>query len=106
MANVAPNTASLWTTYELQEGNLKGLGFGLGVFFADDRPGYSYEPPEFKLPSYTRVDAAVSYKRDNWKIGLNVRNLFDKKYYETHQGSDIVYPGAPFTVIGSFSINF
>jgi iron complex outermembrane receptor protein len=107
LANVPEHSASLWTTYEIQRGSLQGLGFGLGVFYVAERPGFAdSDPPEFELPSYLRTDAAVYYRRNNWKLGLNIRNLFDINYYETHQGNDIVYPGAPFTVIGSFSMEF
>ncbi len=28
----------VWTTYEIQTGSLKGLGFGLGLFYVSDRP--------------------------------------------------------------------
>jgi len=107
LANVPENSASLWTTYELQNGSLQGLGFGLGLFFVGDRAGFAgSDPPEFELPSYLRTDAAVYYRRNNWKAAINIKNLFGIEYYETHQGYDIVYPGAPFSVIGSFSIEF
>jgi iron complex outermembrane receptor protein len=105
--NVAENTFSLWTKYEIQNGNFQGLGFGLGFFFVDDRPGFAnFDPPGFELPSYFRTDAAIYYERDNWRAQLNVNNLFDVEYYETAQGADIVYPGAPFNVVASFSYRF
>lgn len=107
LANVAENTASLWTTYEIQSGNLQGLGFGLGLFYVGERSGFAgFDPPEFELPSYLRTDAAIYYRRDNWQAQINFRNLFDIEYYETHQSSDIIYPGAPFTVLGTFSVQF
>ncbi len=58
------------------------------------------------LPSYFRTDAALYYKRNNWKFALNIKNLFDEKYYETSQGRDIIYPGAPLTVLGTISWEF
>ncbi|MGF1987908.1 MAG: TonB-dependent siderophore receptor [Nostoc sp. ZfuVER08] len=104
LQNVAENTASLWTTYELQQGNFKGLGFGLGFYYVGDRPGDFQE--SFILPSYFRTDAALFYKQDNWRLGLNIKNLFDINYYVETQGREVVYPGAPFTVIGSVSFTF
>ncbi|KAM3090860.1 TonB-dependent siderophore receptor [Phormidesmis sp. 146-35] len=104
LINVPRHAASLWTSYELQSGNLKGLGFGLGLYYVGDRNA-DLENTSI-LPSYFRTDSAIYYKRDNWRIALNFRNLFNKTYYETSQGRDIIYPGAPFTVIGSFSIQF
>jgi iron complex outermembrane receptor protein len=102
--NVPEHAASLWTTYELQSANLKGLGFGLGLYYVGDRNADSENTSI--LPSYFRTDSAIYYKRDNWKLALNFRNLFNETYYETSQGRNIIYPGAPFTVIGSFSVQF
>lgn len=31
------NAASLWTTYEIQSGDLQGLGFGFGFFYVGER---------------------------------------------------------------------
>ncbi|MEH2168736.1 MAG: TonB-dependent siderophore receptor [Nostoc sp.] len=104
LQNVAENTASFWTTYELQQGNFKGLGFGLGLYYVGDRPGEIDK--SLILPSYFRTDAALFYKQDNWRVGLNFKNLFDINYYVETQGRDVVYPGEPFTVIGSVSFTF
>lgn len=102
LVNAPKQGASLWTTYEIQSGNLQGLGFGAGLFFAGDREAEL--PNTFELPSYVRADASIFYKRDNWRIGLNFKNLFDKKYYES-QGYWI-RPGTPFTVLGTISVQF
>ncbi|NJP21568.1 MAG: TonB-dependent siderophore receptor [Hydrococcus sp. CRU_1_1] len=103
--NVAPNTASLWTTYEIQEGSLQGLGFGLGLFYADEKTG-DFENT-YKLPSFIRTDAAIFYRQNNWRAAVNFRNLFDVKYYESvNFGRGAIQPGAPFTVVGSFAIEF
>ncbi|MEH2010280.1 TonB-dependent siderophore receptor [Nostoc sp.] len=102
--SVAKNTVSLWTTYEIQRGSLQGLGFGLGLYYVGDRQGDLDN--SFVLPSYFRTDAALYYKRNNWKFALNIKNLFDEKYYETSQGRDIIYPGAPLTVLGTISWEF
>ncbi|MEH2277411.1 MAG: TonB-dependent siderophore receptor [Nostoc sp.] len=93
---------SLWTTYEIQDGNWKGLGFGGGIFYTGDREATL--PNTFKIPSYVRADATIFYKRDNWRVGLNFKNLFDTTYYDS-QGY-ILRPGAPLTVLGTFSVQF
>jgi iron complex outermembrane recepter protein len=98
----APRTgAGLWSTYEIQTGDLKGLGFGAGIFYVGDIQATL--PNSFVLPSYIRTDATIFYKRDNWRISLNFKNLFDKNYY-SNQGA--IYAGDPFTVLGSFSVSF
>jgi len=106
LANVPNNQFSLWTTYEIQEGTLQGLGFGLGLFFVDERPGDLENT--FTLPSYFRTDAAVYYKRDNWELQLNIENIFDVNYYSSSSyGSRLeVNPGGPFTISGKVSVTF
>lgn len=94
---------SLWTTYEIQSGNLQGFGFGGGVFFAGSRDVTL--PNTFKIPSYGRFDAAVFYRRDNWRVGINFKNLLDTKYYESTTFGDI-RPAAPFTLLGTVSVSF
>nr|WP_202895474.1 TonB-dependent siderophore receptor [Iningainema tapete] len=102
--NSAQHTASLWTTYEIQNGGLKGFGGGLGLFFVGDRPGNLSNT--FELPSFFRTDATIFYKSDQWRVALNIRNLFGVEYYETSQNRNIIYPGAPFTVQGTISFTF
>ncbi|HIK06864.1 MAG TPA: TonB-dependent siderophore receptor [Trichormus sp. M33_DOE_039] len=102
LTGVPYNSASLWTTYELQQGNLQGLGLGLGVVYVGEREASL--PNNLKIPSYVRTDASIFYKRDNWRAALNFKNLFDTKYYES-QGFFIV-PAAPFTVLGTVSFEF
>uniref|UniRef100_UPI0030845D33 TonB-dependent siderophore receptor n=1 Tax=Petrachloros mirabilis TaxID=2918835 RepID=UPI0030845D33 len=104
-ANIPEHSGSLWTTYEIQEGNLQGLGFGLGLFLVGERQGDNQNT--FRLPGYVRTDAAVYYRRNNWKFALNIRNLFDINYFEGIEfGRVTVKPGAPFTIIGSVSVEF
>jgi iron complex outermembrane receptor protein len=103
--NIPENAASLWTTYEIQQGNLQGLGFGLGLFFVGDRFGDLDN--SYVLPSFVRTDASVFYKRNNWRAALNIRNLFDNTYFTGSEGSRLgVYYGEPLTLIGSFAIEF
>lgn len=105
LPNVPENQFSLWTTYEIQRGSLEGLGLGLGLFYVDDRQGDLDNT--FTLPSYFRTDAALFYKRDNWRVQLNFENLFDIEYFTSSAESRLrAYPGAPFGVSASFSINF
>jgi iron complex outermembrane recepter protein len=100
----SPETgASLWTTYEIQQGDLQGLGFGFGLFYVGDREVIL--PNDFVLPSYVRADASLFYRRENWDVQFNIRNLFDTEYYEDRSGGN-VFPGAPFTITGTVSVRF
>lgn len=104
LVGVPKNTASLWTTYELQQGSLQGLGFGVGVFFVGDRQGDLSN--SFQVPSYVRTDASLFYKRNNWRAGINIKNLFDVGYIESASRNYRISPGAPFTIIGTLSVEF
>ncbi len=104
LANVPDNQISLWTTYQIQQGNLEGLGFGLGLFYVSERQGDLDNT--FELPNYFRTDAALFYKRNNWRAQLTIENLFDVEYFSSASyGSRLgVNPGAPFTILGTFSV--
>jgi iron complex outermembrane recepter protein len=104
LPNVPENAASLWTTYEIQTGILQGLGFGIGLFYQDERLGDLEN--SFTLPSYWRTDASLFYRRDRLRVALNVRNLFDVEYYEGARNNVRVIPGAPFTLSGTVSWEF
>ena len=104
--NAPENSASLWTTYQLQQGNLQGLGFGLGFNFVGEREGDLEN--SYILDSYFLTNAAVFYNRDKWRVGLNFKNLFDVDYIAgasepRERGND---RGEPFTVLGSISYEF
>ncbi|MEO1297995.1 MAG: TonB-dependent siderophore receptor [Cyanobacteria bacterium J06636_16] len=103
--NVPETSASLWTTYEIQSGDLARLGFGLGLFYVGERPGDNANT--FTLNEYLRTDAAIYYRQNDVRLGLNFRNLFDIDYFENGgRGRRGAIPGDPFTVIGSFSVTF
>lgn len=103
LAGVPEYAASLWSTYEIQSGSLRGLGFGVGLFFVGDREDFDNS---FEVPSYLRTDATIFYRRNNWRAALNFRNLFDIDYIEAVETRSRITPGAPFTVIGSVSVEF
>ena len=106
LTGVPKHSASLWTTYEIQKGNLQGLGFGLGLKYVGARKGGL--PNSFEVKDYLTTDAAIFYKKNNWRAALNFKNLFDIDYIEgvnTFRARNI-YPGKPFTVIGSVSVEF
>nr|WP_255414040.1 TonB-dependent receptor [Pleurocapsa sp. CCALA 161] len=104
LINAPGSGASLWTSYEIQKGEYKGFGAGAGLFYVGDVEAEI--PNDFVIPSYVRADASLFYNRDQWKLGLNFKNLFGKEYFESSQNDILIYPGAPFTVLGSVSVKF
>ncbi|MHC5860860.1 TonB-dependent siderophore receptor [Nostoc sp.] len=103
LVGVPRNTASFWTTYEIQSGSLKGLGFGGGLFFVGDVEA-NLPNDGVIIPSYVRTDASIFYKKENWRFGLNFKNLFDTTYYVS-QGY-YLRPGDPLTVLATISVQF
>lgn len=89
---VSSNTFKLWTTYEIQGGRWKGLGFGGGVTYVGNRAFNSANT--LWLGSYSTIDALVYYKNKDWTYSLNAYNLGDKKYWVDATGVS-VYAGQP-----------
>ncbi|MGL5836032.1 MAG: TonB-dependent siderophore receptor, partial [Waterburya sp.] len=102
LIGIPENSASLWTTYQIQSGSLEGLGFGGGFTFVGERQGGV--PISFAADSDFVTNAALFYDRDQWKIQLNFDNLFDTNVIES-LGEDPTANdlGEPFTVRASFS---
>ncbi|MEO1342097.1 MAG: TonB-dependent siderophore receptor, partial [Cyanobacteria bacterium J06635_13] len=112
LQGIPEHSASLWTTYELQSGNLQGLGFGTGFNFVGERKGDL--PNSFEVDSFFLVNAAVFYRRENWQARINFDNLFDIDFIESIAGSTSpagvrntgIYPGEPLTVRASVAVEF
>jgi iron complex outermembrane receptor protein len=79
----AKHTANGWLNYKIRSGALKGLGFSGGVTWLLGRETYWDPSPKggAVLPDYFKMDAGVSWERDNIKITANVFNVLDKYLY-------------------------
>jgi iron complex outermembrane recepter protein len=112
--NVPRNNGSLWSTYEVQDGDLKGFKFGGGVTLRDGQT-VCCDIPTFKIPGSATVDLLASYSRDVGKTKvtaqLNVNNLLDKNYITagtTSLTDNQLYVdfGQPRTFMGSINIQY
>ena len=104
LVSAPAHQASLWTTYEIQEGPLEGLGVGLGLFYVGKREGDREN--SFQLDSYLRTDAALYYRRGEFDAAINIRNLFDIDYAAYSLSRFSVGRGEPFTIVGSIGWEF
>ncbi|KTB90684.1 hypothetical protein AO073_21970 [Pseudomonas syringae ICMP 11293] len=105
LTGVPRMSGALWSTYQLQIGDLKGLGFGAGVIAVGQREGDLEN--SFDVSGYARVDASVFYDIDEkTRFSLNGRNLTDRKYIENVTDSTEIYAGAPSQVVASLSVKF
>jgi len=73
------NQISLWGDYNLGEFGLPGIKVGAGVRYLDEMLGQA-QGTSVTVPSFTLIDAMVSYKTGPWKFALNITNLTDKTY--------------------------
>ena len=88
---------SAFLDYTFTTGALKGFSTGAGVRYVGK--SQASQPNSFTLPSGERInpkvpastlfDAAVRYEWDNYKVSLNVTNLFDKRYVSGCQGINV-----------------
>jgi iron complex outermembrane receptor protein len=51
------------------------------------------------LPSYTLVNAGISYQTEDWSVNVTVKNLTDERYFRSNFpdlfGSQIILPELP-----------
>ncbi len=82
LLNVPKHSGSLMGVYEFREGWLHGADAGAAVNYVGERAGDSSDSG-FELPAYTTVDLLAHYPlASNATLGVNVNNLFDRRYYE------------------------
>lgn len=99
---IPEQTASLFTTYTLGGGFLRGLTVGGGFRYVGPQRSNIPNNSTFDIPSYELVDASVSYEIKPWTVQLNARNIFNKFYfyndYQTLAFSNEVGPPASLTL--------
>ncbi|NGX16045.1 TonB-dependent receptor [Wenzhouxiangella sp. XN24] len=102
--NRLPNTpeheASLWVNHALFDRASGRLEAGAGVFYEGER--FTGSRNTVPLPSYTTVDAALSYsfKSGGRPMALQggVRNLLNEDYFVSGFGEGIAFAGTPRTI--------
>ncbi len=78
-ANIPEHMASLWLNYAFQPDTaLDGFSIGGGVRYIGKR--YGNDANTINLPSATLFDAAIRYKKGDFKAALNVNNIADNDY--------------------------
>lgn len=101
LAQVPKHSASLWNRYEFTP----AWAAGLGVIYRDNI--FTTTSNSVTLPSFTRVDAALFYTLNpNYRVQVNVENLFDKKYYASAHSDTNISPGSPRAVRVALNAKF
>lgn len=73
-------TASVFSTYTLGEGLLKGLSLGGGGRYVAAQKT-SYDDSTRDIAGYVLVDLTFGYSIDKWSLQLNAHNIFDRHYF-------------------------
>ena len=112
--NTPRYTFNLWSTYNLSA----AWKIGGGVEVKGDRQGFNpsgagavptlnggYYPNT--APAYERYDAMVTYEQKTWALRLNIKNLFDKVYFDSlYDNGGFTVPGTRRTVIMTAQLKF
>ncbi|RZL03449.1 MAG: TonB-dependent siderophore receptor [Rubrivivax sp.] len=99
MAGVPFNQFSLWLDHDLRGLELPGFKVGAGLRYVGDTT--ASDTPGAVAPSFTLVDAMVSYATGPWRLALNATNLADKRYVASCTFG--CFYGEPRKVIGTVS---
>lgn len=74
---------SLWTTYDVQGDDWRGLGFGAGLSATSRANGETRPQFAFTTPGQAQLDLSVYYNKNKWSAIFGVKNLFDRLLYES-----------------------
>lgn len=73
------NQFSIWGDYGFGDFGLPGLRVGAGLRYVGSTRGMAHGTA-VEVPSFTLLDAMVSYTNGPWRFALNATNLADKTY--------------------------
>lgn len=74
--------ANFWISYTAKAGHLRGFGAGFGGNYASENIITStLATGDFKLPSYTVLNATVFYNADKFRFAVKADNITDKEYF-------------------------
>lgn len=107
VGNIAERTAGIWSHYKFR-GALKGLSFGGGINFQDKKAITDSANSTFYgyIPARTLVDLSFGYDIGKIHYGLNIDNIFDKKFYYAARSNSVIIPGSGTNVKASVMYKF
>ena len=108
LQNVPAQTARLAMRYDIREGELAGLGFGLGLRHHSELAADSSNT-NF-TPAVTVYDSQVSYRMKGVSYNLAINNLLDKKYAtpssQSSSAGPLYFPAPGRTAMLTATIDF
>ncbi|ANI88137.1 hypothetical protein A9P82_01695 [Arachidicoccus ginsenosidimutans] len=97
------NLANAWLSYRVQTGTLQGLGLGFGGNYASENAVINDLDDYYVLPSFTTLNASLSYDKKKYNITCKVDNLTNKQYWV---GWGTTIPQMPRRFSASFTVKF
>jgi len=91
---------NLWVSKQFDN----GLGVAGGPRYVSDQ--FIAEDNEFAIDDYVVVDGSVFYRRGDWEMRLNLKNLTSRDYETRGFGSSSVIPAPPFAAYGGVQYRF
>lgn len=92
VAGHAKHMTNAWFSYQFQGKQLEGIGLSAGYQYQVDRSSWNWGAGnESILPDYFRLDGAVHYEKDNYRIALNVNNILNDYLYSGSAYSSYFY---------------
>ncbi len=81
-----------WFNYDFQEAALEGFGVSLGYQYLVDRSTWAWGADgETDLPDYFRMDGALSWENNRFRVALNLNNLLNEYLYSGADYGSYVY---------------
>ncbi|KPH11920.1 TonB-dependent siderophore receptor [Chryseobacterium sp. ERMR1:04] len=105
----SPYLANLYASYQFLDGNLKGLGFGIGGNYASENKIVNNLDTAtntnnvFTLPSYIVLNANAYYDTKKFRIGIKADNFTNEHYWI---GYTTANPQKLMNIIGSVTYKF
>jgi iron complex outermembrane recepter protein len=97
LGGVPRHSGSLWTTYEIQDGDLRGFKFGGGMLARSLAQGDNFN--DFHTAGYATLQLMAAYETkilgSKTTFQLNGNNMLDTRYYS------VIYPGPYSTITGA-----
>ncbi|WP_127136288.1 TonB-dependent receptor [Flagellimonas oceanensis] len=98
VAGHAKHVTNGWLNYNFpQTSSLDGFGISLGYQYQVDRSTWAWAADnQSDLPDYFRMDGALSWKNDHFRVQLNINNLLDEYLYSgANYGSYLYWQSEP-----------
>lgn len=110
LPGIARHSGSIWLVHDVRQGALAGWSFGGGIF-AQGKVPIGLENRSW-YAGWTQADLSASYRQGPWKLQLNLKNAFDRRYLLTQAlaGESLaavrVGTATPRTLVGSLAYQF